>query len=108
MLEGFAGALALVWHPFYLLMLFCGVMVGIVIGILPGVGGTVAMAIVLPFVFKLGEPSAALALIIGAGAVCVTSDSREQWPVRPQSWKGIPWPRKGWRVWPSGLPSLLP
>ncbi|MDI7259143.1 MAG: tripartite tricarboxylate transporter permease [Thermodesulfobacteriota bacterium] len=75
MLEGFVGAAALVWNPFYLLMLLCGVTVGIVIGILPGVGGTVAMAIVLPFVFKLGEPSAALALIIGAGAVCVTSDS---------------------------------
>jgi putative tricarboxylic transport membrane protein len=75
MFEALASAFTAVTDPIYLLALLSGVLIGIVVGILPGIGGMVAMSVVLPFIFRLDNPPAALAMIIGAGAVCVTSDS---------------------------------
>ena len=72
--DALASALTIVMDPSYILALSSGVIIGLVIGILPGVGGTVAMALVLPFVFNMKE-AAGLALVIGAGAICVTSDT---------------------------------
>ena len=56
-----------------LMFLLIGVIVGILIGVTPGIGGTGAVAVLMPFVFTL-EPNQAIAMIIGAVAVVHTSD----------------------------------
>jgi TctA family transporter len=55
-------------------MLIFGVVVGLLIGILPGLGGIVGMSILLPFVPHL-EAQAAFAMLIGMVAVIPTSDT---------------------------------
>lgn len=73
MFEAAGEALAAFADPMMLLYLGVGVVVGIVIGVIPGLGGTGAVAVLLPFVFVL-EPNQAIAMIIGAVAVVHTSD----------------------------------
>jgi putative tricarboxylic transport membrane protein len=68
------SALAQLMDPTLLIFLLCGVVAGLVMGIIPGLGGTGAVAVLLPFAFIL-EPTQALALIIGAVAVVHTSDT---------------------------------
>jgi putative tricarboxylic transport membrane protein len=63
------GLLAL-FTPQSILFMTVGVVYGLVIGILPGLGGIVAMALVLPFTFGF-QPAAALALLLGAHAATV-------------------------------------
>jgi TctA family transporter len=60
--------------PFHLGMLVLGVLIGVVVGILPGLGGTVGMAILLPFIWGM-EPHAALAMFMGVTAVLRTVDT---------------------------------
>ncbi|MQA10369.1 MAG: hypothetical protein GEU98_17795 [Pseudonocardiaceae bacterium] len=74
MLDAALSALGGFLDPSMLLMLLCGVLAGLVMGIIPGLGGTGAVAVLLPFVFIV-EPQQALALIIGAVAVVHTSDT---------------------------------
>jgi putative tricarboxylic transport membrane protein len=57
--------LALLLDPSTIAMLFVGLAVGLVMGVLPGLGGTVTMALLLPFTYTL-EPAAALAMVLGA------------------------------------------
>jgi len=57
-----------------LLYLIVGALAGVVIGVIPGLGGTGAVAVLLPFVFVL-EPTQAMAMIIAAVAVVHTSDA---------------------------------
>lgn len=59
------------WHLFYLLV---GVYVGLIMGVLPALGGSAGMAVLLPFVFGM-EPSQALPLMIGMMAVTPTADT---------------------------------
>ncbi|ALB04093.1 tripartite tricarboxylate transporter permease [Kocuria palustris] len=73
MFEAAGEALAAFADPTMLLFLGVGVVVGIIIGVIPGLGGTGAVAVLLPFVFVL-EPNQAIAMIIGAVAVVHTSD----------------------------------
>ncbi|WP_313816608.1 tripartite tricarboxylate transporter permease [Citricoccus sp.] len=73
MLEAATEALAAFTDPAMLLFLGIGVVVGIIIGVIPGLGGTGAVAVLMPFVFIL-EPNQAIAMIIGAVAVVHTSD----------------------------------
>jgi TctA family transporter len=61
-------------NPFHLGMLFLGIAVGIVVGILPGLGGVVGMCILLPFLWDL-EPHAALILLMGIMSVLRTADT---------------------------------
>jgi putative tricarboxylic transport membrane protein len=74
MLDAATSALAALLDPTSLVFLLAGILSGLVIGLIPGLGGTGAVAILLPFVFVL-EPQQALALIIGAVAVVHTSDT---------------------------------
>ena len=74
MLESALTALATLLNPYHLGMLAFGVVVGLVIGILPGLGGIVGMSILLPFVPHLDEV-AAFAMLIGMVAVIPTSDT---------------------------------
>lgn len=73
MIDAALSALSSFADPSMLIFLAAGVLVGIVIGVIPGLGGTGAVAVLLPFVFVL-EPNQAIAMIIGAVAVVHTSD----------------------------------
>lgn len=68
------SALASLTEPSLLIMLAVGVVAGLVIGLIPGLGGTGAVAILLPVTFGM-EPEQALAMLIGALAVVHTSDT---------------------------------
>ena len=74
MLDAALSALSQLVAPSNLLYLCIGVVAGLIIGIIPGLGGTAAVALLLPTVFIL-DPFQALALIIGASAVVHTSDT---------------------------------
>lgn len=74
MLEASVDALIVLADPFRLSMMFLGIFVGLLVGIIPGMGGTVGMSVLLPFVIGM-EPFAALALMIGMAAVFHTSDT---------------------------------
>ena len=69
-----AEALSTLLDPFRLLMLGCGVLMGLFLGIVPGIGGLAGMALLLPFTFNM-DPFAAFALLLGMSAVIGTSDT---------------------------------
>lgn len=73
-MEHAAAALVALMEPMRLLALFCGMMAGMVLGLLPGLGGVAAASILLPFVF-LFDDLAGLALLLGAVSVIYTSDT---------------------------------
>lgn len=73
MIDAALSALTQFADPVMLIYLAVGVTVGLIIGVIPGLGGTGAVAVLLPFVFVL-DPSQAIAMIIGAVAVVHTSD----------------------------------
>lgn len=58
----------------HLLYLFIGVGLGMIVGILPGIGGLAGMAMVLPFIFGM-DPGPALAMMVGLTAVTATADT---------------------------------
>jgi len=58
------------WSTFSLMMI--GIAVGFVVGILPGLGGPTAMALMLPFVFKMNAVEA-FAFLLGMTAVTATT-----------------------------------
>lgn len=74
MLHAAGAAFLILMDPFRLLMLGCGVMMGLVIGLLPGIGGLVGLALLLPFTFSM-DPYAAFALLLGLASVTTTADT---------------------------------
>jgi|APTNR8051073442_1049403.scaffolds.fasta_scaffold02942_4 TctA family transporter len=58
----------------HLSMLILGVVIGLIVGILPGMGGIAGLSLVLPFTFGM-DPGAALAMMIGLLAPLQTADS---------------------------------
>ena len=73
-MEQFLSSLAQLFEISHLAFLLGGTLLGLTVGILPGLGGTSGLALVLPFVFTL-EPSHALAMMIGVLAPTTTSDT---------------------------------
>jgi len=73
-MEQFVSAFFQLFELTHLLFLFGGTLLGLIVGILPGLGGTSGLALVLPFVYSL-EPSYALAMMIGVLAPTTTSDT---------------------------------
>lgn len=67
-------AVLLVLHPSQLLYLFVGVVLGLSVGVFPGLGGIAGLSLVLPFMFGM-EPVSGLALMVGLIAVVPTSDT---------------------------------
>ena len=51
MLEGFGAALATIAEPHVILTLFFGSVIGLIFGAVPGLGGILAMSMLLPFTF---------------------------------------------------------
>src|SRR6185437_11414060 len=60
--------------PEQLILLLIGIAAGLIIGLIPGLGGAGAVAILLPVTFGM-DPEQALAMLIGALAVVHTSDT---------------------------------
>lgn len=56
-----------------LIYLFGGVVMGLALGILPGIGGVAGTALLLPFTYNL-DPTTAMALLLGLGATTTTAD----------------------------------
>jgi len=74
MLEMALKAALILADPSRLGFLALGVVLGLVIGVIPGIGGLVGLSLLLPFTYNM-DPYAALALMMGLSAVTVTSDS---------------------------------
>jgi TctA family transporter len=64
--------LVLAWPAFGLMLL--GIVIGLYLGAVPGLGGMVGFALLMPFTFGL-DPVAAFALLLGMYAVTTTSDT---------------------------------
>ncbi|SDG27698.1 tripartite tricarboxylate transporter permease [Pelagibacterium luteolum] len=72
---GAAGdAFLTLMDPFRLMMLSGGVLLGLFLGIVPGIGGLAGMALLLPFTFTM-DSYAAFAMLLGMSAVTGTSDT---------------------------------
>ncbi len=74
MLEVIGSALLNVLSGAHLLYMLLGVAIGLLVGILPGLGGIAGMSILLPFIYGMDTVSA-LALLIGLLAVVPTGDT---------------------------------
>lgn len=68
------GPQVLNFLPVRVLFLFAGTFFGLIIGIIPGLGGLVGLAILLPFTFSM-EPFSAFVMLMGLLAVKCTSDT---------------------------------
>lgn len=67
-------ALSLIFHPTQLMYLMAGVLLGLSVGVLPGLGGIAGLALILPFLYGV-DPVSGLALMVGMIAVIPTSDT---------------------------------
>src|SRR5499427_959714 len=66
-------ALVLLLEPTRLGILIIGVIIGLAIGVLPGLNGIVGMAMLIPFTYNMDQHSA-MALLLGMAAVITSSD----------------------------------
>ncbi len=73
-LDAAGSALANITDPLRLVFLVTGVLIGLVLGILPGIGGIVGLALLLPFTYSM-DAYAAIAILLGLAAVTATSDT---------------------------------
>ncbi len=74
MFEAGLEALTLILQPARLGFIVLGTSIGMIVGILPGLGGAVGMSVVLPFVFGM-YPYSGMALLMGMVAVIHTADT---------------------------------
>ena len=74
MLDAMMTALSHFAQPTHLMYLLLGVGMGMIVGILPGLGGIVGLSLLLPFIYGMDQISA-LAMLIGLVAVIPTSDT---------------------------------
>jgi putative tricarboxylic transport membrane protein len=73
-MEEFVFAFLRLMDPMHMAYLLLGTMLGLLVGVLPGLGGTAGLTLVLPFVFGM-EKTHALAMMIGLLAPTTTSDT---------------------------------
>jgi len=74
MIEAAVDALGTMLDPLRLAWLAAGTLLGLILGMLPGVGGVAGLALLLPFTFGM-DPYAAFAFLLGLGAVTSTGDT---------------------------------
>ena len=74
MVETFIAAFFQLIEPSHLIFLFTGVVLGLLVGILPGLGGIAGLSVLLPFVFGM-DATNALAMMIGLLAPLATADT---------------------------------
>ncbi|MPY68930.1 MAG: hypothetical protein GEU92_02465 [Alphaproteobacteria bacterium] len=68
------SALGIMMDPTRIMFLLFGVVIGLVLGVIPGLGGLVGLSLLLPFTFDM-NPYTALAFLMGLQSVTVTSDT---------------------------------
>lgn len=73
-LPALGDAWSLILQPIVLAYLLLGVVMGLAVGVFPGLGGVAGLSLLLPFIFGM-EPVYGLALMIGMVAVVPTSDT---------------------------------
>lgn len=73
-LPALGEAFSLLLRPEQLMFLIAGVLLGLSIGVLPGLGGIAGLALVLPFMYGM-DPVSGLSLMVGLVAVIPTSDT---------------------------------
>ena len=74
MVEAFLQGAATVFQPVIFLTIFVAVVIGVIIGIIPAIGGMVACALFLPFIYQL--PAAlALSFLVALTSVVFTGGS---------------------------------
>ena len=66
-------AFVLLMEPHRLMYLALGCIMGLVLGIVPGIGGLAGTAMLLPFTYAM-DPYSAFALLLGLGATTATGD----------------------------------
>ena len=66
-------AFLILMDPTRLMYLAAGCLMGLVLGIVPGIGGLAGTAMLLPFTFNM-DPYAAFALLLGLGSTTATGD----------------------------------
>ena len=74
MINALFAALVSLLTPMHFLFLVMVTMLGLVIGILPGLGGIAGLSLLLPFVYG-GDPTLVLPMMVGLLAVTNTSDT---------------------------------
>ena len=79
-LPALSDAMGLIFQPIVLSYLVLGVVMGLCIGVFPGLGGIAGLSLLLPFMFGM-DPILGLALMIGMVAVV-----RHPIPLRRSSW----------------------
>src|SRR5918998_1233597 len=72
MLETFFSSLLGIFEPATLITMLVGIAIGFAVGILPGLGGSVSLALMLPFTFYM-EPVQAFAFLLGMLATSATT-----------------------------------
>ena len=73
-LPALSDAFAMILQPHVIGYLVLGVVMGLCIGVFPGLGGIAGLSLLLPFMFGM-EPVTGLALMVGMVAVVPTSDT---------------------------------
>ena len=66
-------AFFILMDPYRLMYLAAGCLMGLVLGIVPGIGGLAGTAMLLPFTFNM-DPYSAFALLLGLGSTTTTGD----------------------------------
>ncbi|NNK77998.1 MAG: hypothetical protein HKP40_04715 [Litoreibacter sp.] len=74
MVEAAIEALLIISDPSRLIFVALGTVLGLMIGVIPGIGGLVGLALLLPFTFSM-DPYTALAFLVGVQSVTTTSDT---------------------------------
>jgi putative tricarboxylic transport membrane protein len=75
MIEAALEGLVQVLTPEHLGLMCLGVILGSIVGFLPGIGGPSTLAIMLPFVMTMKDPYAVIALLVGFDAVGNTASA---------------------------------
>jgi TctA family transporter len=73
MLEAAAHALMLMVEPMRLAFLSLGALLGLILGILPGIGGVAGVSILIPFTYAM-DPYTAFAFLLGLASTTATGD----------------------------------
>lgn len=73
-IDAAVDALAIIADPWRFMFVALGTLLGLMIGVIPGIGGLVGLALLLPFTFAM-DPYTALAFLVGVQSVTTTSDT---------------------------------
>lgn len=73
-LPSLGEAFMLLLQPTQLMYLMLGVVLGLFVGVIPGIGGIAGLSLLLPFIYGM-DPVSGLALMVGLLAVNPTSDT---------------------------------